>query len=61
MDVQNVKFSIKGKELTIKINLAAKTSLSASGKSNVIATTRGNVEVPGAAGAKLGLNLYTKV
>ena len=58
--MENVKLRLDGKKLTIEVDLAAKGKSSASGKSLVIATTKGNVDVPGADGVKLGLNIYRK-
>ena len=46
-----------GKTLVIEIDLTAKGTPSASGKSLVIATTRGNIPVNG---FTLGLNVYKK-
>ena len=57
--MDNVNMTVKGNTLTIVVNLKAKTTRSASGKSDVIASTKGNVDVPGAAGVKIGLNVYT--
>lgn len=54
----NIKATVAGKKLTIEVDLSAKGTPSASGKSDVLATTRGNVTVPGAEGVKLGFNLY---
>lgn len=55
---RNVKFmTVKGK-LMIEIDLNAKSPLSASGKSFLIATTAGNVDVPGTEDVKIGINCY---
>lgn len=66
--MQNIEAKVTGKVgarvLTLTIMLDAKTTPSASGKSQVIATTRGSVSIPGTEDktskvlAKLGLNLY---
>lgn len=56
--MSNVDLKVTGKKLTITIDLAAKGVTSASGKSTVIASTRGNITVPGADGVKLGVNCY---
>lgn len=58
--MQNIDATVKGDVLTIKIDLKAATTLSASGKSAVIATTRGNTHIEGT-DVTLGLNLYRKV
>lgn len=57
---QNVKVSKNGNTLTIEIDLSAKGQRSASGKSMVIASTRGNAHLE-EAGMSLGLNLYKKI
>jgi len=56
----NIKMSLQGSKLVIEIELdkVAKTP-SGSGKSLMIATTSGNVPVPGRPEVKLGLNCYT--
>ena len=46
-----------GKTLIIEVDLTTKGTPSASGKSMVIATTRGNVNING---VTLGLNVYRK-
>jgi hypothetical protein len=58
--MQNVKFEVNGKVLTISVDLDAAPVRSASGKSNVIASTKGNQPVPGT-DVICGLNLYRKV
>lgn len=58
--MQNVKLEVKGNVLTITVNLKAQATPSKSGKSEVIATTSGNVSVPGT-DAKIGLNVYRPV
>jgi hypothetical protein len=56
----NVKTTIKGKILTIEVDLSERHGKSASGKTTVIATTQGNIQVDPNTGATLGLNVYTK-
>ena len=56
----NVKLDVKGKTLTITIDLAQEGEMSRSGKSKLIASTKGNVSVPGHADLHLGVNLYRK-
>lgn len=58
--MQNVKMAVKGNILTISIDLAKDFGPSASGKSISIASTKGNVEVPGKKGTIVGLNVYRK-
>ena len=57
----NYTAEIKGDELIIKVNLKGSTQISKSGKSDIIATTSGNVPIDTPAGpVVLGLNVYKK-
>jgi len=56
--MQNVKTAVKNGKLLITINLKAKTTKSASGKTLIIASTKGNQEVDEAEGVILGINCY---
>ncbi len=64
--MQNVDMKIdkdakgKPKTMTLTIDLQNEGEESKSGKSQVIATTKGNIDVPGCKGMKIGLNCYTK-
>ena len=58
--MKNVEMSVKGNVLTITVDLSKNQGLSSSGKSNVIATTEGNISVPGKEEVKIGLNIYKK-
>jgi hypothetical protein len=51
----NCEYQIEGKTLLIKIDLDAAGVRSASGKSLIIASTRGNMSVDG---VHVGLNVY---
>lgn len=55
----NVKYEVNGNKLVVEIDLTHNAGRSSSGKSIVIATTHGNVEV--APGIKMGLNVYKKL
>lgn len=58
--MQNVKISVDSKNvMTITVDLNAPTTASVSGKTDVIASTRGNAKV-GEEGAEVfvGLNVY---
>ena len=62
MDIgRNIDATIKGDKLTLVINLKATTLRSVSGKSDVLATTNGNVKVEGTDGLKVGLNIFSPV
>jgi hypothetical protein len=50
---------VKGKILTITIDLTKRLGRSASGKTTLIATTSGNQAVPGNADISIGVNCYT--
>jgi hypothetical protein len=54
---KNVLGKIEGDRLILTIDLTQNFGPSSSGKSTIIATTSGNVAIPGT-DAKLGLNLY---
>ena len=56
--MQNVKLAVSGKKLVITIDLGAEGEPSKSGKSVVLATTKGNVPIPQHEDLKLGLNLF---
>jgi len=58
--MKNVEFSVNGDVLTIKVDLSKTYGKSSSGKSTIIASTEGNVSVPGKDEVKIGLNVYTK-
>ena len=62
MDIgRNIDATIKGNKLTLVIDLKATTLRSVSGKSDVLATTNGNVKVEGTDGLKVGLNIFSPV
>lgn len=46
--------------LTIKVDLTREFGPSSSGKTIIIATTEGNVAIPGQEDKKVGLNVYRK-
>ena len=56
----NVKTSIKNGKLTIEVDLKERHGKSASGKTEIIATTSGNQVIDPDSGATIGLNVYTK-
>ena len=59
--MENVKLTIiDGTKLLVEIDLSHRGEKSASGKTLRVASTCGNIEVPGFPAIKLGLNAYTK-
>jgi len=58
--MKNVEMSLEGNILTIKVDLSKEFGPSASGKTIIIASTGGNVTIPGHEEAKVGLNIYRK-
>jgi len=53
--------TVAGTVLTITVDLSKDFGKSSSGKSIIIASTEGNVPVPGKEEIKIGLNVYKKV
>lgn len=58
MSGENVSMRVEGSILVIEVDLSQSLGLSASGKSEIIASTGGNVGVPGQPEVKVGLNVY---
>jgi hypothetical protein len=58
--MKNVELKIEGNILKIEVDLSREFGPSASGKTIIIATTEGNVSIPGAEDKKIGLNVYRK-
>jgi hypothetical protein len=56
---QNIQIEVKGDKAIITIDLSKRGGLSSSGKSVIVATTSGNVTIPGTQ-VVLGLNAYVK-
>lgn len=56
--MKNMTLNVEGSTLTIVVNLNQEFGLSSSGKSITVATTEGNVSVPGREDIKIGLNIY---
>jgi hypothetical protein len=59
--MENIAFQVEGDQLVIVIDLSHEAGESASGKSVIIASTGGNVSVPGHEEIKIGLNVYRPV
>ncbi len=56
--MKNVEMRVEGQRLIITVDLTADHGPSSSGKTTIIATTGGNVAVPGREEVKIGLNIY---
>ncbi len=56
--MENLDMKLSGSILTITTDLSKSCGTSKSGKSQIIATTSGNMKVPGAKDAVIGLNIY---
>ena len=59
--MKNVDMTMEGNTLVIRIDCTQNFGMSSSGTSVIIASTEGNQDVPGAPGAKIGLNVYKLV
>ena len=57
--MKNVELKVDGTTLTISVDLSKEFGPSSSGKTTIIATTEGNVSIPGR-DEKIGLNVYKK-
>lgn len=55
--MQNVKTEIKGNELIIRVDLSARLGPSSTGKTLMVASTKGNANT-GKDGIKFGLNVF---
>ncbi len=58
--MKNIEMNVAGDVLTIKVDLSKTFGKSGSVKSTIIASTEGNVSVPGKEEVKIGVNVYTK-
>lgn len=56
--MKNVDMKVEGNILTIKVDLSKEFGKSKSQKSTIIASTDGNIKVPGKEDVKIGLNIY---
>jgi hypothetical protein len=55
---KNVTMRIEGKKLIIEVEVDQDFGPSKSGKTRIIASTEGNISVPGDDDVKIGLNVY---
>ncbi len=58
MEENNVQMQVQGNLLVITVDLSNTLGVSQSGKSEIIATTSGNVSLPGIEDIKVGVNVY---
>lgn len=56
--MKNIEMKIEGEKLIITVDLSKEYGLSSSGKSITIASTEGNVSLPGHEQIKIGANIY---
>ena len=56
--MKNIQMTVDGDKLIITVDLSQEFGLSSSGKSITIASTEGNISVPGREDVKVGLNVY---
>lgn len=56
--MKNIEMKLEGTILTMKVDISRDFGPSKSGKSITIASTEGNVSIPGAEDVKVGLNVY---
>jgi hypothetical protein len=56
--MDNVVFQVEGHRLVIVVDLSQEVGESSSGKSIILASSGGNVSVPGFEDIKIGLNVY---
>ena len=56
--MKNIEMTLEGSILTMKVDISKDFGPSKSGKSITIASSEGNVPLPGAEEIKIGLNVY---
>jgi hypothetical protein len=56
--MENVEVKVEGNVMVVRVDLSKRLGPSASGKTIMVATTSGNIRVPGFESVKLGLNVY---
>lgn len=56
--MKNIEMKVEGNTLTMTVDLSKEFGPSSSGKTIIIASTEGNVSVPGAEDKKVGINIY---
>jgi ABC-type dipeptide/oligopeptide/nickel transport system ATPase component len=58
MTTDNIEVKVQGNTLVITVDLSKEYGLSGSGKSVTVASTGGNVPVPGREDLRIGVNIY---
>jgi hypothetical protein len=58
--MKNIEMKVEGNKLFIEVDLSKDFGESKSGKSITIASTEGNISIPGNEEIKIGLNIYKK-
>jgi len=56
--MKNVTMQVEGSKLVIEVDLSQDLGPSKSGKTVLIASSEGNVSIPGREDVKIGLNVY---
>ena len=56
--MKNIEMNVENNILIIQVDLTKEFGPSSSGKTIIIASTEGNVAIPGNEEAKIGLNVY---
>lgn len=56
--MKNIELKVEGDKLIIEVDLKQEFGPSSSGKSVTVASTEGNIAVPGYEEVKIGLNIY---
>jgi len=56
----NIAAEVKDNKLTLVIDLEHRGGRSKSGKTTLVATSHGNIEVPNSDGVKIGINAFVK-
>ncbi len=58
--MKNMEMKLEGTKLTITVDISKEFGMSTSGKSLIIASSEGNISIPGKEEVKIGLNVYKK-
>jgi len=58
--MKNMEMKLEGTKLTITVDISKEFGMSTSGKSLIIASSEGNISIPGKEEVKIGLNVYRK-